>query len=133
MKAPTIDQYIERTARKLGPKGWFELHPRASRLLERAAQADSVRHPRLCAQASVLQLLLSSPGKKEIPPELASELAVAASYLLKGFDIIPDGVKEIGFDDDAVLLDRVFARNRDRLEEFLGDVLSPDQIVLLFP
>jgi len=81
----------------------------------------------------VLQLLLSSPGKKEIPPELASELAVAASYLLKGFDIIPDGVKEIGFDDDAVLLDRVFARNRDRLEEFLGDVLSPDQIVLLFP
>lgn len=133
MKAPTIDQYIERTARKLGPKGWSELRPRAARLLERAAKADSVRHPRLCAQASVLQLLLCSPGKREIPSGLASELAVAASYLLKGFDIIPDGVKEIGFDDDAVLLDHVFSRNRARLENHLADVLSSDQIVLLFP
>jgi uncharacterized membrane protein YkvA (DUF1232 family) len=45
-----------------------------------------------------------------LPPHLA-ELAVAAHYLLKGVDLIPDHIPEIGLADDEIILRRVFARN----------------------
>jgi uncharacterized membrane protein YkvA (DUF1232 family) len=36
---------------------------------------------------------------------------VAAYYILKGADIIPDSIPEIGLTDDARILARVFERN----------------------
>ena len=40
-----------------------------------------------------------------------AEAGVAAYYILKGADIIPDSIPEIGLTDDARILARVFERN----------------------
>lgn len=45
-----------------------------------------------------------------LPVHLA-EAGMAAAYILKGADIIPDSIPEIGLTDDARILARVFERN----------------------
>ena len=45
-----------------------------------------------------------------LPSHLA-EAGVAAAYILKGVDLIPDTIPEIGLTDDARILARVLERN----------------------
>lgn len=45
-----------------------------------------------------------------LPAHLA-EAGVAAAYILKGVDLIPDSIPEIGLTDDARILARVLDRN----------------------
>jgi uncharacterized membrane protein YkvA (DUF1232 family) len=54
-----------------------------------------------------------------LPAHLA-EAGAAAFYILKGVDIIPDSIPEIGLTDDARILARVFERNPS-LREFRGE------------
>jgi uncharacterized membrane protein YkvA (DUF1232 family) len=44
-------------------------------------------------------------------PVALAEAGVAAAYLLKGVDLIPDWVPEIGLTDDARVVARVLSRN----------------------
>jgi len=44
-------------------------------------------------------------------PQHLAEAGVAARYILKGADIIPDWMPEIGLTDDARVVARVLARN----------------------
>jgi len=46
----------------------------------------------------------------QLPAHLA-EAGVAAAYILKGVDLIPDSIPEIGLTDDARILARVLDRN----------------------
>lgn len=132
MKAPTIDEYIEESASRLVPEELPALLARVSLLEKRASKADPSRHPRLRAQAVVLTQLFSSfPVRKLSQTE--AELAVGALYLLKGYDLIPDNIKPIGFDDDAMLLDRVFERNRTSIEALAGDWISAAAIQEALP
>jgi uncharacterized membrane protein YkvA (DUF1232 family) len=48
-------------------------------------------------------------------PSWMAETGFAAGYLLKRFDLIPDHVAEIGFADDALILQRVVRRNQSEL------------------
>lgn len=43
------------------------------------------------------------------------EVAFALFYFLKGYDLIPDSVPEVGLLDDALLIDTVFGRNEHEL------------------
>ena len=58
--------------------------------------------------------LLESPETENcfdpLPKHLA-EAGVAAAYILKGVDIIPDSIPEIGLTDDARIVARVLERN----------------------
>ena len=63
--------------------------------------------------------LLESEQVKGCSDPLGSALAeagMAAQYLLKGMDLIPDRVPEIGLTDDARVVSRVFARNPKLME-----------------
>lgn len=66
----------------------------------------------------ILHSLRSRNCRDPLPPDLA-EAGVAASYLLKSVDIIPDFIPEIGLTDDARLVARVFERN-PRLRDEVG-------------
>ncbi len=137
MKASTIDEYIENAASGIAPGELGRLADLSARLWDKVVEADPVRHPRLQAQARILEILLvnyhsgydSQPAYKQ---RALLELGVAASYLLKGFDVIPDEVDEIGFDDDAYLVDSVFKRNRQAIEEWISSVLEPSISTSLF-
>ncbi|MFZ9919811.1 MAG: hypothetical protein ACO3FQ_01460 [Terrimicrobiaceae bacterium] len=45
-----------------------------------------------------------------LPAHLA-EAGVATDYILKGIDLIPDSISEIGLTDEARILARVLERN----------------------
>jgi uncharacterized membrane protein YkvA (DUF1232 family) len=128
MKAPTLDEYIKDHAARLVPADRGRIRARASQLHERAGQADATRHPRLRAQAAVLAELFSNEASTGKLSRAEAEAAVGALYLLKGFDIIPDEVVPIGFDDDALLLDRIFERNRAALAGWAGDRFSEETL-----
>ena len=48
---------------------------------------------------------------KDPLPRWLAEIGFAAGYLLKGFDLIPDHLPEMGLADDALMLQRVIERN----------------------
>lgn len=115
MKAPTIDEYIEQKARALTPGDRRQLTALLPRCREKSAQVPADRHPRLAAQITLLADLLDHAPADEktwAAGQPWPELAVGAFYILKGVDCIPDSVMDIGFTDDARLLDRIFERNR---------------------
>ncbi len=115
MKAPTIDEYIERKAQDLSAKDLAQLPALLERCRAKAQRVPTDRHPRLASQITLLAKLLESlPSLAADRPGVDPwrELAVGAFYVVKGVDCIPDSVPDIGFTDDARLLDRIFARNR---------------------
>jgi len=137
VKAATIDEYIENAASGIVPGELGRLADLSGRLWDKVTEADPVRHPRLQAQARILEILLVSylPGHDSLPAKkqrALAELGVAASYLLKGYDVIPDEVDEIGFDDDAFLIDAVFSRNREVIEEWISSRLEASISASLF-
>lgn len=137
MKAATIDEYIENAASGIVPGELGRLADLSGRLWDKVTEADPVRHPRLQAQARILEILLVTyqPRYDELPSDerrALGELGVAASYLLKGYDVIPDEVEEIGFDDDAFLVDAVFSRNRDVIERWVASRLERSISASLF-
>jgi uncharacterized protein DUF1232 len=48
---------------------------------------------------------------KDPLPRWLAETGFAAGYLLKGFDLMPDHLPEMGLADDALILQRVIERN----------------------
>lgn len=106
----TVDNYIENEAAKM----------RAGRLRELGAFVASLQSkldgakPELRTTGTALLRVLASPevraASDPLPPHLA-EAGVAAEYLLKGVDLIPDQVEGIGLDDDAIVVGKVFSRN----------------------
>lgn len=138
MKAATIDEYIENAASGIVPGELGRLADLSGRLWDKVVEADPVRHPRLQAQARILEILLVTylPSQDALPADekrALAELGVAASYLLKGYDVIPDEVEGIGFDDDAFLIDAVFSRNRDVIERWISSRLETSISSSLFP
>lgn len=133
MKAPSIDEYIEEHSARITPEEWARLGVSCLLIEKRASGADAARHPRLLPQAALLKELLTSgaPEGAVLPAE--AEMAVAASYLLKGYDLIPDEIAVIGFDDDAMLLDRIFHRNRAALSAWAGRRFSADLLEKVLP
>jgi len=136
MKAPTLDQYIDHAAAGMTAGELRRLFALADRLPEKAALADPVRHPRLAGQADALRRIFSDAASLVAHPKSLGdsfgELGVAAAYLLKGYDRIPDNVPGLGLDDDALIMDRVFSRNQEWLTERLAPQLSNSEISALF-
>jgi uncharacterized membrane protein YkvA (DUF1232 family) len=67
-----------------------------------------------------LESQAASQAKDPLPRRMA-ETGFAAGYLLKGFDLIPDHVAEIGLADDALILQRVVCRNKAELQRSLAE------------
>jgi len=125
-KAVSIDEFIESERSKITSRGLIKLLDLIPNLRAKMRTEQALVHYDLIEGVETLIQILESPAVSKcsdpLPADLA-EAAVAAYYILKGSDIIPDSIPEIGLTDDARILARVFERN-PRLRDFHGsDVL----------
>lgn len=113
-KAVSIDEFIDSESRSITSKKLVKLIDLIPNLRAKMETEQAQAHYDLIQGVEILIQILQSPevsnSSDPLPPHL-SELGVAAYYILKGVDIIPDSIPEIGLTDDARILARVFERN----------------------
>lgn len=113
-RAVSIDEYIEREKTKISAAVIRELAGHTQQLQDKMKTEQAQQHHDLQEYTGILVSLLHSVraqnAQDPLPDDLA-EAGVAATYLLKSVDIIPDFIPEIGLTDDARLVARVFSRN----------------------
>jgi uncharacterized membrane protein YkvA (DUF1232 family) len=123
-KTMTIDEYIENQRKGINSTDLRVLRTFAGRLLDKLKESNAREHPGLSEAVHVLVQVLESPSvqrAKDPLPAWLAEVAFAAGYLLKRFDLIPDHVAEIGLVDDALILQRVVERNRSALDRSFAE------------
>lgn len=89
--------------------GLIGLLPQIAAKVARLAESARLRR-RLDVLA---QFFAETEGQGGTPER--REVAFGLYYFLKGFDLIPDSVPEIGLVDDALLVDTIFSRNQHAL------------------
>lgn len=113
-KAVSIDEYIERQSRNLTAAELRGLREFASALREKQSLALKQKRRELAEGIDLIIALFSTEDIKTagdpLPRHLA-EAGVAARYVLKGVDIIPDSVPDLGLADDEWIVRRVLQRN----------------------
>lgn len=113
-KAVSTDEYIEQHSAEFRADELRGLRDLLPQLREKAAAARADGQEQLAEDAVVLERVILSDetthASDPLPAHLA-ETGMAAAYLLKGIDIIPDFLPEIGFCDDAWIVARVLERN----------------------
>ena len=119
-QAVSIDEYIENESSKISAAEIRKLAKFTPQLREKMKTDQARQHFDLQQNTeclvSILHSLRSRNCRDPLPLDL-SEAGVAASYLLKSVDIIPDFIPEIGLTDDARLVARVFTRNPSLRDE----------------
>ena len=113
-QAVSIDEYIENESSKMSAVEIRKLAGFTPQLQDKLKTDQARQHFDLQENThyliGILHSLRARNCRDPLPLDLA-EAGVAASYLLKSIDIIPDFIPEIGLTDDARLVARVFARN----------------------
>jgi hypothetical protein len=113
-KAGTLDEYIDHMKSSFHSTDLRGLRPLVPQLREKGEAAGAAGHPDVVQGVRILEQVICSEEAEQsgdpLPQHLA-EAGVAAAYLLKGIDIIPDMVPNIGFSDDAWVVARVLQRN----------------------
>jgi len=113
-KAVSIDEFIEMERSTINAKSLTKLVDLIPNLRAKMETEQARVHYDLIQGVETLICILQSPevsrSTDPLPQDLA-EAGVAAYYILKGADIIPDSIPEIGLTDDARILARVFERN----------------------
>ena len=119
-QAVSIDEYIENESSKMSASEIRKLAEFTPQLREKMKTDQAQQHFDLQQNTEclvgILHSLRSRNCRDPLPLDLA-EAGVAASYLLKSVDIIPDFIPEIGLTDDARLVARVFTRNPSLRDE----------------
>jgi hypothetical protein len=113
-EAISLDDYIETeragmTAARLGELSGFSARIFAKLATEQAKQHHDLHEGAKCLMRALERADIGH-GADPLPTHLA-EAGVALAYLLKGVDLIPDSVPEIGLTDDARVVARVLDRN----------------------
>ncbi|MFZ4775508.1 MAG: DUF1232 domain-containing protein [Terrimicrobiaceae bacterium] len=113
-EAISLDEYIEAERAGMTADRLRELSGFGARIFAKLATEQARQHHDLHEGAESLMRLIGTQAVQHcsdpLPVHLA-EAGVALSYLLKGVDIIPDSIPEIGLTDDARVVARVLARN----------------------
>lgn len=113
-KAVSIDEYIDNESRQMSIKELSDLICRSDRIREKLLEPDAAAHRDLVANAELLLAKVETwltQATSANPPRSIIEAGIGLQYLLKGMDLIPDSVPEVGYVDDARILARVVARN----------------------
>jgi uncharacterized membrane protein YkvA (DUF1232 family) len=123
-KTMTIDEFIEDQAQHVNSIDISVLGAFSGRLLDKLKGTHADEYPGLREAVHVIIRVLESPRAQQTKdplPRWLAETGFAAGYLLKRFDLIPDHVAEIGFADDALILQRVVRRNQSELHRRLAE------------
>jgi uncharacterized membrane protein YkvA (DUF1232 family) len=110
----SLDDYIQKAALTMTAEHLRELAGMTRQMREKLTMEQARQHFDLHEGTDVLVRLLESDVVADCNdplPVWLAEAGVAASYLLKGVDLIPDWIPEIGLTDDARIVARVLARN----------------------
>lgn len=113
-KAISIDDFLEDEVSRFGAKELLSLRRHIDGLRAKMQTEQARTHYDLVRGIELLIELLQSPEVEACSDPLPKHLAeagVAAAYILKGVDLIPDSIPEIGLTDDARILARVLERN----------------------
>lgn len=113
-KAISIDDFLESEVTRFGAKELKGLRRHTEGLRHKMNSEQARIHHDLVQGIQLLIHLLESREVEEASDPLPRHLAeagVAAAYILKGVDLIPDSIPEIGLTDDARILARVLDRN----------------------
>ncbi len=112
--AISIDEYIE-GARDGITADAVRRVPFLKQQVEAKLQSDqAISHRDLCDGVKAIYRFLASAEAQNADdplPRIVAEATVALNYFLKGFDLIPDSIPEIGLVDDARVIACVLARN----------------------
>lgn len=112
--AVSLDDYIESRRPSITADSLRELG-RHLRAFERKAEQAGVENRVELLRG--IQLMVDMFASRELAemndplPDDVAELGVAAHYLLKGFDLIPDSLTGIGLADDEWIVVRVLQRH----------------------
>ena len=113
-EAISLDDYIEETRLGITASDVLALAGFSARIEAKLALPEARQHRDLIESVGELMVVVESDRCRSVtdpvPADLA-EAAVALNYLLKGVDLIPDSIPEIGLTDDARVVARVMARN----------------------
>lgn len=113
-RAISIDEYIDNQAGTMKAEELRELRRFLPALAGKKAAALAQQREKLVQGIDMLEDHLPSKAVETatdpLPHHLA-ELGVAARYVLKGVDIIPDTLPELGLADDEWIVGRVMQRN----------------------
>ena len=119
-QAVSIDEYIESRRMKMSADEWRGLGRHLQAFERKAEQAAAENRLKLLHGIRLMVDVLASRElaalRDPLPADVA-ELGVAADYLLKGFDLIPDSLAGIGLSDDEWVVVRVLQRNPGLLEK----------------
>lgn len=113
-KAVTIDEYIENQSRALTAAELRGLRSLTPALLGKKNAALAQQRHKLARGIDTLLALLPTAAVEQAADPLPKHLAeagAAARYVLKGADIIPDNLPELGLADDEWIVKRVLERN----------------------
>jgi uncharacterized membrane protein YkvA (DUF1232 family) len=124
-QAISLNDFIESEKAEMTADKLRDLSRFTTQLCSKLKTEQARSHHDLHECTTVLAALLESEEIQSCEDPLPNHLAeagVAAGYLLKGVDMIPDWVPEIGLTDDARVVALVFDRNpelaRLRSEKF---------------
>ena len=113
-KAISIDEFIESEIENYNASDFLSLRDHVDALRSKMQTEQARIHYDLQVGVELLihWIECEEAGKLDDPlPSHLAEAGVAAAYILKGVDLIPDTIPEIGLTDDARILARVLERN----------------------
>ncbi len=113
-QAVSLDEYIESRRPSITAANLRELGRHLKAFERKAEQAAAEMRSDLLRGIRLMVDLFGSQELADLQdplPDDIAELGVAAHYLLKGFDLIPDSLADIGLADDEWIVVRVMERN----------------------
>jgi uncharacterized membrane protein YkvA (DUF1232 family) len=113
-KAVSIDEFIESELVNFRASDFQSLRGHVDALRSKMETEQAKIHYDLQEGVELLIHWIECEEACRLEDPLPSHLAeagVAAAYILKGVDLIPDTIPEIGLTDDARILARVLERN----------------------
>lgn len=126
-KTVTIEEFIEYHRQRVDAIDLCVLAGFSGRLLQKVKGENADNCPGLREAVCLIVQALESPTARQAKdplPHWLAEIAFAAGYLLKGFDVIPDHLPDIGLADDARVLQRIIERNQLELHSALAECIN---------
>jgi uncharacterized membrane protein YkvA (DUF1232 family) len=109
-----LSEYIEFGARKISPVSVEAFRQHLPQLQIKTVEIDAPKQPHLVRQIEFLTRYVEDCADgvwKDYPYVTFAEALFALMYLLRGVDIIPDMIPDIGYADDSSLMRAVLSRS----------------------